>query len=56
MRILIGIAIGILIVGFYPSVGQETRAWLNTVFSEAERATGPTVEDALNKMVDKYRE
>jgi len=53
MKLILGIVVGILIASWYPQVATHTRSMLNTVFSHAERATDPTLEDHFNKMVDK---
>lgn len=53
MRFLFGVLAGIVLTAVVPAVGDFTRDSLNTVFSQAQRATAPSVEDEFNKMVDK---
>lgn len=56
MRFLFGVLAGIIVTAVVPAVGDFTRLSLNTMFDQAQEATAPSVEDELNKMVDKLRQ
>jgi len=53
MRILIGMALGILVCAVAPSVPQELKAWINYTAGEIAVATDPsTLERAESALTD----